>query len=51
MAATSSRPNSRHPAPHDGEKVIFGEGCRLSPERLHSERIIFRQIPYEIKAR
>lgn len=37
--------------PHDGEKVIFGEGCRLSPERLHSERIIFRQIPYEIKAR
>jgi adenine-specific DNA-methyltransferase len=37
--------------PHDGEKVIFGEGCRLSPERLHSARIIFRQIPYEIKAR
>ena len=37
--------------PYDGEKMIFGEGCRLSPERLHSERIIFRQIPYEIKAR
>lgn len=37
--------------PHDGEKVIFGEGCRLSAERLQAERITFRQIPYEIKAR
>lgn len=36
---------------HDGAKVIFGEGCRLSAERLQAERIIFRQIPYEIKAR
>jgi adenine-specific DNA-methyltransferase len=37
--------------PHDGEKVIFGEGCRLSAERLNREGITFRQIPYEIKAR
>ena len=37
--------------PHDGEKVIFGEGCRMSMERLAAERITFRQIPYEIKAR
>lgn len=36
---------------HDGEKVIFGEGCRMSAERLQQERIVFRQIPYEIKAR
>ena len=36
---------------HAGEKVIFGEGCRLSAERLQAERITFRQIPYEIKAR
>ena len=36
---------------HDGEKVIFGEGCRISAERLEAERITFRQIPYEIKAR
>lgn len=36
---------------HDGPKVIFGEGCRLSAERLRAERITFRQIPYEIKAR
>ena len=37
--------------PFDGPKVIFGEGCRMSAGRLDSERIKFRQIPYEIKAR
>lgn len=37
--------------PYDGAKVIFGEGCRLSAERLQAEGITFRQIPYEIKAR
>jgi len=36
---------------HNGAKVIFGEGCRLSAERLTREGITFRQIPYEIKAR
>jgi adenine-specific DNA-methyltransferase len=36
---------------HDGPKVIFGESCCLSAERLEAERIIFRQIPYEIKVR
>ena len=36
---------------HDGAKIIFGEGCRLSAERLQAERISFRHIPYEIKAR
>ncbi len=35
----------------DGPKVIFGEGCRLSAQRLTQERITFRHIPYEIKAR
>ena len=37
--------------PFDGPRVIFGEGCRISAERLENERIKFRQIPYEIKAR
>ncbi|MFM8332517.1 MAG: site-specific DNA-methyltransferase [Candidatus Methylumidiphilus sp.] len=37
--------------PHDGAKVIFGEACQLSAERLRQEGISFRQIPYEIKAR
>jgi adenine-specific DNA-methyltransferase len=35
----------------DGPRVVFGEACRLSAERLKQERITFRQIPYEIKAR
>ena len=37
--------------PFAGPKVIFGEGCRMSAERQDNERIKFRQIPYEIKAR
>lgn len=37
--------------PFNGQKIIFGEACRLSDERLQQERIVFRQIPYEIKAR
>lgn len=35
--------------PHDGFRVIYGEGCRLGSTRLKKERIIFKQIPYEIK--
>ena len=35
--------------PYDGLRVIYGEGCRLGSTRLTKERIIFKQIPYEIK--
>lgn len=35
--------------PHNGQKIIFGESCRLSSARLKKENIIFKQIPYEIK--
>ena len=34
---------------HDGQKVIYGNACRLSEKRLRSEQIIFRQTPYEIR--
>ena len=34
---------------HNGQKIIFGESCRLSLARLKKENIIFKQIPYEIK--
>lgn len=34
---------------HNGPRVIFGEGCRLGPDRLKRENITFRQIPYDIK--
>ena len=35
--------------PHDGPKVIYGEGCRLGSSRLKREGIVFKQMPYEIK--
>lgn len=35
--------------PHNGPRIIYGEGCRLGPARLKREGIVFRQIPYEIK--
>ncbi len=34
---------------HNGQKLIFGESCRLGVSRLKKENIIFKQIPYEIK--
>ena len=35
--------------PHDGMKIIYGEGCRLGAERLRREGIVFKQVPYQIK--
>lgn len=35
--------------PHDGPKVVYGSGCLLGEERLRSERITFRQTPYEVR--
>lgn len=34
---------------HEGPKVIYGEGCLLSPSTLQEMGITFRQLPYEIK--
>jgi hypothetical protein len=33
----------------NGGNVLFGEGCRLGPERLKREGVTFKQIPYEVK--
>ncbi len=38
-----------NPAGRDQPRVVLGEGCRLSAERLKREQITFKQIPYEIK--
>ena len=35
--------------PHDGPKVIYGEGCLLGPTALHAAQITFRQVPYDVK--
>ncbi|MGV8934258.1 MAG: DNA methyltransferase, partial [Gallionellaceae bacterium] len=37
--------------PHDGEKLIYGEACRLGEKRLAAEGITFKHIPYDVKAR
>jgi len=35
---------------HDSPKIIYGNGCLLSEEKLRDLGITFRQIPYEVKA-
>ena len=37
--------------PHAGPRVIYGESCRLSATRLKALGIVFKQIPYDIRAR
>jgi adenine-specific DNA-methyltransferase len=37
--------------PHDGPRVIYGETTRLGTERLKTEGITFKQIPYDVRAR
>ncbi len=34
--------------PFNGPKVIYGTGCRLSAMTLRTQRITFKQIPYEL---
>jgi adenine-specific DNA-methyltransferase len=35
--------------PHDGPRVIYGNGCMLSSAYRQQADITFRQIPYEVK--
>jgi adenine-specific DNA-methyltransferase len=35
--------------PHDGPRVVYGEGCRLGAERLRRAGVTFRQVPYELQ--
>lgn len=35
--------------PHDGPKVIYGNGSRIGEQRLRDLGIVFKQIPYEIR--
>jgi adenine-specific DNA-methyltransferase len=36
---------------HDGQKVIYGEACRIGAARLKDLGIAFKQTPYDLKAR
>ncbi len=38
-----------HLPKHDGMKVIYGAACRLGPERLRREGIVFKQLPYKLR--
>ncbi len=35
---------------HDGPKVIYADACRLSPAQLQKWNVVFKQIPYEVRA-
>ena len=37
--------------PHQGQKVIYGELTTFNSQRLARENILFKQVPYDIKAR
>lgn len=40
------------PAPSndfEGVRIVYAEGCTVSPERLKTEGVIFKQIPYQIE--
>ena len=41
----------RQICPFSGEKIIYGEACRLGEKRLAAEGITFKHIPYDVKAR
>jgi adenine-specific DNA-methyltransferase len=36
--------------PHNGRKVIYGEMSRFQKARLDAENIVFKQIPYDVRA-
>jgi adenine-specific DNA-methyltransferase len=46
LAALKRLPSGKH----DGPKVIYADGCRLSPAQLQARGIVFKQVPYEVKA-
>ncbi|MCQ8128161.1 site-specific DNA-methyltransferase [Methylomonas rivi] len=35
---------------HDGRKIIYGEASRFQKARLEVENIVFKQIPYDVRA-
>ena len=41
----------KHILPYGGPKTVYGESLRVGPARLAQEEIVFRQIPYDVKAR
>lgn len=46
----TAKVSSELPA-HDGQKVVYGEPCRIGAARLKDLGITFKQTPYDLKAR
>lgn len=38
------------PSGFAGQRVVYGEGCTVSADRLKTEGVTFKQIPYQIEA-
>lgn len=38
-----------HLPKHDGPRVIYGTACKIGPERLRRENIVFKQLPYKLR--
>ena len=36
------------PEGFEGARVVYAEGCTVSPDRLKAESVVFKQIPYQI---
>ncbi len=36
-------------APHDGPRVVYGEACTVRDAALARARVVFRQIPYQVR--
>ncbi|PPB79952.1 site-specific DNA-methyltransferase (adenine-specific)/adenine-specific DNA-methyltransferase [Albidovulum inexpectatum] len=37
------------PEGFEGVRVVYAEGCTVSPERLKAAGVVFRQIPYQVE--
>jgi adenine-specific DNA-methyltransferase len=37
--------------PHQGQKIIYGEASRINATRRQELGIVFKQTPYDVKAR
>jgi uncharacterized lipoprotein YmbA len=37
-------------AAHDGPRVVYAEGCTVPPERLATDGVVFKQVPYQLQA-
>jgi len=46
----TAKVSSELPA-HDGQKIVYGEACRIGAARLRDLGITFKQTPYDLKAR